>query len=155
MNLLTKAELAAEYIITYFFRQPAGAIQPVKVARELLKTMLKNKQVSISNVYVPNLYKVYLYRDDYAVLESFGETFLTELARHLFEEGRKQGFTFLTLPLVEINIGENIAPGGIEIKTEFNDSLVVPWRLEEEKSGTEQEHLERTTILADYAENLI
>ncbi|NLO97403.1 MAG: DUF3662 domain-containing protein, partial [Peptococcaceae bacterium] len=60
MSLLAKAESIAEYIVTYFFRHSPGPIQPVRVARELSKVMLKNKQVSISNVYVPNLYTVYL-----------------------------------------------------------------------------------------------
>ncbi len=147
MNLLTKVEIVAEYIITYFFRQPAESIQPVQVARELLKTMFKNKQVSVSNVYVPNVYRVYLHKDDYAILESFGETFLVELAKHLYDQGCKQGFTFLTLPVVEINIGDNIDLGGISVKIEFNDSLVVSWQVKEEKGYKEQEELEKTTLL--------
>lgn len=149
MNLLTKVELVAEFIITYFFRKSAGTIQPVQVARELLRAMLKNKQVSISNVYVPNVYRVYLNQADLAVLESFGETFLIELAKHLYDEGRRQGYTFLTLPVVEIKTAEDIELGGAVIKIEFNDSIVANWEIEEEKGLKLSEELENTTLLVD------
>jgi hypothetical protein len=151
MKLLTKIELVAEFIITYFFRKTTGSLQPVQVAKELLKTMFRNKQVSISNVYVPNVYRVYLSEADYAILESFGEVFLIELAKHLYEEGSKQGYTFLTLPLVEIKTGKDISLGCVDIKIEFNDSIVVNWQLEEEKHFTEAEELEKTTVLLDSA----
>ncbi|NLO96770.1 MAG: DUF3662 domain-containing protein, partial [Peptococcaceae bacterium] len=97
----------------------------------------------------PNLYTVYLHKDDYSVLKSFGDIFLTELAKHLYEEGRKQGFTFLTPPLVEIKEGDNLSPGRMKVKGEFVYSLVVPWYVEEENDSIESEPLEKTTILAE------
>jgi len=153
MKLLTKFEGAAEFIITWFFRKSEEAIQPVQVARELVKTMLKNKQVSISNVYVPNLYRVYLSKSDYSTLESFGNAFLIELARHIYIEGSKPGFTFLTLPVVEMHVDDSIILGGINIKFEFNDMLVVPWQIEEEKGLEEPEDLEKTTFLVNGAKS--
>jgi hypothetical protein len=151
MNLLTKIELVAEFIITYFFRKSTETIQPVQVAKELLRTMFKNKQVSISNVYVPNVYRVYLSEADYTILESFGETFLIELAKHLYLEGSKQGYTFLTPPLVEIKTGKDISLGCVDIKIEFNDSIVANWQIEEGKHFKGAEELEKTTVLLDSA----
>jgi hypothetical protein len=149
MSLLTRVEGVAEFIITYFFRKPGGNIQPVQVAKELLRAMLKNKQVSISNVYVPNLYTVLLNPADYAIMESFGETFLIELAKHLYDEGRKQGYTFLTLPVVRIKAGEAVTPGCTDIKIEFNDSIVANWEIQVENDDRKTEDLEKTTILVD------
>ncbi|HHV65252.1 MAG TPA: DUF3662 domain-containing protein [Peptococcaceae bacterium] len=149
MNLLTKVELVAEFIVTFLFRKRAGTIQPVEVARELIRAMLKNKQVSISNVYVPNVYRVYLHPTDLAVFESFGETFLIELAKHIYDEGSKQGYTFLTLPVVEIKKGEDMEQGSVNIKIEFNHSIVANWQIEEEKVPRDAEELEKTTVLVD------
>lgn len=149
MNLLTKVELVAEFIITYLFRKSTGTIQPVQVARELLRAMLKNKQVSISNVYVPNVYHVFLHPADYAILESFGETLLIEMAKHLYDEGCKQGYTFLTLPIVEIEVGDNSILGYVTIKIEFNDAVVANWQIEEEKSYKNSEEIENTSVLMD------
>jgi len=147
MNLLTKAEVVAEFIITFLFKKTIGTIQPVQVARELLKTMLKNKQVSISNVYVPNVYRVHLNPEDHTVLESFGETFLTELAKHLYDQGSKQGYTFL--PVVEIKSVEDIPLGNVKIKIEFNESVVANWEVEGEDDGNDAEEIEKTTVLVD------
>ena len=149
MNLLTRVEVVAEFIFTFLFKKATGTIQPVQVARELLKTMLKNKQVSISNVYVPNVYKVHLGPEDYAVLESFGETFLIELAKHLYDQGCKQGYTFLNLPVVEIVAVKEILLGEVKIKIEFNEAVVANWEIEEENHSNEAEELEKTTVLVD------
>ena len=149
MNLLTKVEVVAEFIFTYFFKKTSATIQPVQVARELIKIMLKNKQVSISNVYVANVYRVHLNPEDYAVLESFGETFLIELAKHLYDEGCKQGYTFLNLPIVEIKSVEDIPLGSVKIKIEFNEAVVPNWEIEEEKYGNKSEEIEKTTVLVD------
>lgn len=149
MNLLTKVEWVAEFIITYLFRGSAGAIQPVQVARELLKAMHKNKQVSISNVYVPNVYQVELNPRDFMILESFGETFLIELARHLYDQGVKQGYTFLTLPVVEIAPAESILSGTAGIKIAFDDEAVAKWQIEDENTDTQAEDIENTTVLVD------
>jgi len=149
MNLLTRAEVVAEFLFTFFFRKSAAAIQPVQVARELIRAMLKNKQVSISNVYVPNYYCVLLSPQDYAVLRSFGETFLIELARHLYDEGCKQGYTFLALPMVEITPAESIPMGNIKIQIEFNDSVVANWQIQDENDPGESDEIEKTTVLVD------
>lgn len=154
MNLLTKAEGVAEFIITYFFKKPVSNIQPVQVARELLRAMLKNKQVSISHVYVPNIYRVFLSPADHIILESFGETFLIELAKHLYDEGSKQGYTFLTLPVVEIKAAEEVIVGCTKIQIEYNDSLVVNWEINAENDSKVSDEIENTSILVDGAKLL-
>jgi len=149
MNLLTKIELVAEFLLTYLFKKTTRPIQPVQVARELVKSMLKNKQVSISHVYVPNVYRVFVTPDDYAILESFGETFLIELAKYIYDEGSKQGYTFLTLPVVELKPKPEMEAGSVLIKVEFNDSIVANWQIEEDKDYNDAEELEKTTVLVD------
>ncbi|NLP44312.1 MAG: DUF3662 domain-containing protein [Peptococcaceae bacterium] len=149
MNLLTKIELVAEFLITFLFKKSTGPIQPVQVARELIKSMLKNKQVSISHVYVPNVYRVDVSPEDYSILESFGETFLIELAKYVYDEGSKQGYTFLTRPVVELKPEPNIEAGNVLIKVEFNDSIVANWQIEEDKEYKDTEELEKTTVLVD------
>ncbi|AFV03202.1 hypothetical protein UNSWDHB_2085 [Dehalobacter sp. UNSWDHB] len=151
MRLLNKVESIAEQMATFLFSKSVGTIQPVQVARELNKIMLKNKQVSISHVYVPNVYTVSLNPEDYAVLESFGETLLVELAKHLYDEGTRQGYTFLALPVVRMQPSEKIDAGLMKTQVEFKDSVVANWRINEEKLPAEDEEMEKTTVLADAA----
>ncbi|ADY56627.1 FHA domain containing protein [Syntrophobotulus glycolicus DSM 8271] len=147
MSLLNKFETAAEYLFTNMFKKTSSSIQPVEVAGKLLKAMLRNKQVSISHVYVPNIYRVQLNKEDYKIMENFGETFLLELAQHLYTEAGKQGYTFLTLPLVELYANQKIGRGEIEIETEYNDSIEVNWEKQAIEEMIVQDELERTTIM--------
>lgn len=149
MSLLNRVESAAEYVITYFFRKSAGPIQPVHIARELVRIMLKNRQVSISHVYVPNIYRVHLSPSNHIVMESFGETFLTELAKYIYDEGIRQGYTFLTLPIVEITSSQELDSGLIKIDVEFNDTAIAAWQINEDNKQDESEELDKTTVLPD------
>lgn len=147
MSLLNRVESAAEFVITYLFRKSAGPIQPVHIARELVRVMLRNRQVSISHVYVPNIYRVSLCPQDHHIMESFGETFLIELAKHIYDEGNRQGYTFLTLPIVEINSSQELDSGLIKISVEFNDTAVAAWQISEDNRHDESEELGKTTVL--------
>ena len=87
MNLLARFEGVAEMLFTGAFKKNASRLQPVEIAKELAKAMFKNKQVSISQVYVPNVYRVFLHADDWGPLASFGDTFLLELSKYLYADG--------------------------------------------------------------------
>jgi len=71
------------------------------------------------------------------------------LAKYVYDEGSKQGYTFLTLPVVELKPEPNIEAGNVLIKVEFNDSIVANWQIEEDKEYKDTEELEKTTVLVD------
>jgi hypothetical protein len=62
MSLLARFEEVAELLFTGMFKKNNTIrLQPVEIAKGLVKVMFKNKQVSISQVYVPNVYRVFLF----------------------------------------------------------------------------------------------
>ncbi|HBW38437.1 FhaA domain-containing protein [Desulfosporosinus sp. BICA1-9] len=127
MSLLARFEGMAEFLFTEAFKKGATRLQPVEIAKELVKAMLKNKQVSISQVYVPNIYRVYLHSSDWGPIASFGDAFLIELSKYLFAEAERNGYTFLTKPAVELHADETVNPRQMVIETDFDDSIVVDW----------------------------
>jgi len=127
MNLLAKFEELAEQLFTGVFKKSGDRLQPVEVAKELVKAMWKHKQISISKVYVPNVYRVYLHPQDWKPLVSFGDAFRLELSKYLFEEGEQSGYTFLTKPAVELYPDESIKPGELFIEVDFDDTITVDW----------------------------
>ncbi|MFA6807982.1 MAG: DUF3662 and FHA domain-containing protein [Eubacteriales bacterium] len=147
MNLLTKAELVAEFVFTCLFKKSVKSIQPVEIAKEMIKAMLKNKQVSISTVYVPNVYRVFLNPVDYSIMESFGDAFLVELAKYIYDEGKKQGYTFLTLPVVEMSFVKDVLQGEIRIDVIFDDSVVETWQIEGDNKESYVDLIENTSVL--------
>lgn len=133
MNLLARFEGIAELLFTGAFKKNPARLQPVEIAKELAKAMFRNKQISISQVYVPNVYRVFLHADDWVPLASFGDTFLLELSKYLYAEGEKAGYTFLTKPSVELHSDETVKPRELFIEVDFDDSILVNWPEEEEE----------------------
>ena len=127
MSLLARFEGMAEYLFTEAFKKGATRLQPVEIAKELVKAMLKNKQVSISQVYVPNIYRVYLHPSDWGPIASFGDAFLIELSKYLFTEAERNGYTFLTKPAIELHADETVNPRQMVIENDFDDSIDVNW----------------------------
>ncbi|MFZ3132476.1 MAG: FhaA domain-containing protein [Desulfosporosinus sp.] len=134
MSILARFEGMAEFLFTGAFRKGAARLQPVEIAKELVKAMLKNKQVSISQVYVPNIYRVYLHASDWGPLASFGDVFLIELSKYLFAEAGRYGYTFLTKPAIELHADETVNPREMVVEVDFDDSIDVDWREEENEN---------------------
>ncbi|MCB8813996.1 FhaA domain-containing protein [Desulfosporosinus shakirovi] len=131
MSLLARFEGMAEFLFTEAFKKSASRLQPVEIAKELVKSMLRNKQVSISQVYVPNIYRVYLHSGDWGPIASFGDAFLIELSKYLFAEAERNGYTFLTKPAIELHSDETVNPRQMIIEVDFDDSIVIDWGDEE------------------------
>ncbi|HZK85564.1 MAG TPA: FhaA domain-containing protein [Desulfosporosinus sp.] len=152
MSLLARFEGMAEYLFTGPFKKSTARLQPVGIAKYLVKAMLKNKQVSISQVYVPNIYRVYLHSSDWGPLASFGDVFLIELSKYLFAEAERNGYTFLTKPAIELHTDDTVNPREMVIEVDFDDSIVVDWgedEKNEEDTSNESDWRESTTIFKE------
>ncbi|MDP4127173.1 MAG: DUF3662 domain-containing protein [Bacillota bacterium] len=151
MSLLARFEGMAEFLFTGAFKKGGGRLQPVEIAKELVKAMLKNKQVSISQVYVPNIYRVYLHPSDWGPLASFGDVFLIELSKYLFAEAERNGYTFLSKPAIELHADETVNPREMVVEIDFDDSIDVDWGEEEKETDAikESNWRESTTIFKE------
>ncbi|TGE32737.1 FhaA domain-containing protein [Desulfosporosinus sp. Sb-LF] len=152
MSLLARFEGMAEFLFTGAFKKGAARLQPVEIAKELVKAMLRNKQVSISQVYVPNIYRVYLHSSDWGPLANFGDVFLIELSKYLFAEAQRNGYTFLSKPAIELHADETVNPREMAIEVDFDDSIEVDWGDEEDEhndAAPEQDWRENTTIFRE------
>lgn len=151
MSLLARFEGMAEFLFTGAFKKGGVRLQPVEIAKELVKAMLKNKQVSISQVYVPNSYRVYLHPSDWGPLASFGDVFLIELSKYLFAEAERNGYTFLSKPAIELHADETVNPREMVVEINFDDSIDVDWGEEEKENDATNESnwRESTTIFRE------
>lgn len=148
MSLLARFEEVAELLFTGMFKKNNNSrLQPVEIAKELVRAMLKNKQISISQVYVPNVYRVFLHSSEWSPLASFGDAFLIELSKYLYAEGQKSGFTFLSKPSIELHSDDTVNPHEMFIEVDFDDSIEVLWGDPEEEDG---DSLESDSISEDW-----
>lgn len=133
MSLLARFEAMAEQLFTGAFKKNPGRLQPVEIAKELAKAMHKHKQVSISMVYVPNVYRVFLHSADWGPLASFGDALLKELSKFLYAEGERYHYTFLTKPAIELHADDTVNLREMFIEVDFDDSIIVDWGEEDQE----------------------
>jgi hypothetical protein len=92
-------------------------VQPVELARKLTKEMDDHRTVSISRVYVPNEYTVYLAPDDRKQFSGYEPSLIGELREYLAEHARREGYALLTPPAVLMETDEDLAIGEFGIAT--------------------------------------
>jgi FHA domain-containing protein len=92
-------------------------VQPVELARKLAKEMDAHKTASVSRVYVPNEYTVYLSKQDRGKLEGYERSLEQELSGYLLEHARRRSYDLLTRPAVEFKTDERLRLGEFGIQT--------------------------------------
>jgi hypothetical protein len=92
-------------------------VQPVELARKLQKEMDDHKVVSVSRVYVPNEYTVFLASDDRAQFEDYEPALREELQLYLAEHARREDYALLAHPLVSLETDTDLEVGEFGIAT--------------------------------------
>ena len=92
-------------------------VQPVELARKLTKEMDDHRTVSVSRVYVPNEYAVYLSAADRGQFEAYEDSLKLELQEYLAEHARRESYVMLSPPSVKIATDEDLGVGEFGIAT--------------------------------------
>jgi hypothetical protein len=92
-------------------------VQPVELARKLVKEMDDHRTVSVSRVYVPNEYTVYLSTPDRDQFQSYEASLRNELQEYLAEHARRESYALLTPPTVSFETDEDLTIGEFGIAT--------------------------------------
>ena len=117
MSVLRNIEHRLESLLEGAFNRVSRQhVHPVEIARKLTKEMDDHKTVSVSRVYVPNEYVVYLSPADRESLPP-EDALVTELADYLSEHARREGYALLSTPRVTLDEDEDLAVGEFGIAT--------------------------------------
>lgn len=92
-------------------------VQPVELARKLAKEMDEHRSVSVSRVYVPNEYTIYLSSSDRQQFLSYEGSLVGELQEYLTEHARREAYALLTPPRVKFAVDDDLAVGEFGIAT--------------------------------------
>ena len=113
-NIESKIESLFEGVFGRAFRTH---VQPVELARKLVKEMEDHRTISVSRVYVPNEYTVYLSPPDREQFASYEESLVAELQDYLAENARRERYVLLSPPQVKLESDEDLAVGEFGIAT--------------------------------------
>ncbi|MFY9580471.1 MAG: DUF3662 and FHA domain-containing protein [Gaiellaceae bacterium] len=92
-------------------------VAPVELARKLAKEMDDHRTISVSRVYVPNEYTVYLSPDDREQFETYESNLKAELQEYLADHARREQYALLSSPRVEIETDADLDVGEFGIAT--------------------------------------
>lgn len=120
MGVFRSIEQRIESLVEGVFgRAFRSHVQPVELARKLVKEMEDHKTVSVSRVYVPNEYHLYLAPGDRERFASYEESLLAELADYLSEHARREGYAMLSTPRVVLEEDADLSVGEFGIATQI------------------------------------
>jgi Protein of unknown function (DUF3662)/FHA domain len=109
-----------------FGRAFRSHVQPIELARKLVKEMDDHRNVSVAKVYVPNEYTVYLSPDDRKQFEGYEEALVAELQEYLAEHARREQYALLGAPKVLVTVDDDLAVGEFGIATRLVASAEEP-----------------------------
>jgi len=127
VNVLRTIEQKIEGLFEGLFgRAFRTNVQPVELARKLVKEMEDHRTVSVSRVYVPNEYSVYLSTADREQFADYESQLRHELQEYLSEHARREGYVLLTAPVVLMETDDDLALGEFGIATRMVQSAKGP-----------------------------
>jgi len=102
-----------------FGRAFKSRVQPVELAHKLAKEMEDNQMASVSRVYVPNHYRIFLSPQDREQFASYEPALRKELSDYLLEHARQEQFALSTRPQVEFDTDERLDLGEFGIQAQL------------------------------------
>lgn len=100
-----------------FSRAFKSEVRPVEIARKLAREMEENKTFSVSRVYVPNEYAVYLSPQDRERFADYEGALAKELSGYLLEHARREKLALLSRPAIEFRMDDRLRLGEFGIQT--------------------------------------
>jgi hypothetical protein len=122
-NIEAKIESLFEGVFGRAFRTN---VQPVELARKLVKEMEDHRVISVSRLYVPNEYTLYLSPADRAQFEDYEDSLLSELQDYLAENARREKYVMLSPPRVLMETDPDLDVGEFGIATRMAQGGPVP-----------------------------
>jgi hypothetical protein len=117
MNLLKSVETTiANLVEGAFGRVFRSEVRPMEIARKLAREMDAHRTVSVSRVYVPNEYAVWLSPEDRDRYEGVEHEVIDELCAYLLEHARRENLIMASQPQIEFHTDDRLALGEFGIQ---------------------------------------
>ncbi len=97
-------------------------LQPVQVAKRLIRAMEAHQTISLAKTFVPNSYLVSLSPADFEQFEPYRRSLERDLAEALLGAARERSFTLLSFPTIEIERADDVARGDVRVSCALVDA---------------------------------
>jgi hypothetical protein len=114
--------LASRLIEGWSARLFGAKLQPVQIAKRLIRAMESHQTISLSKTFVPNSYVVSLAPSDFTQFEQYRRSLEQDLAESILGGARDRNYTLLAFPTVEIERDDDLAPGDMRVSCALVDA---------------------------------
>ena len=122
MSVLRNIEQKIEGLFERGFKRAFRSnLQPVELARKLAREMEDHKTISVSRVYVPNDFTVYLSPQDRDSFASYERSLVTELGSYLDAHARGAGLSLVAPATVALETDTDLRVGEFGISCRMAD----------------------------------
>jgi hypothetical protein len=123
MTVLRSIESKLESLFEGVFGRAFRAnVQPVELARKLVKEMDEHRNVSVSRVYVPDEYTIFLSTKDREQFSDYEDSLRDELQEYLATHARRESYVLLATPRVKFETDADLDLGVFGIATRITHS---------------------------------
>ena len=117
MNLLKSVETTiANLVEGAFGRVFRSEVRPMELARKLAREMDAHRTVSVSRVYVPNEYSIWLSPQDRERYDGVEDEVVDELCAYLLEHARREDLIMASHPVITLHTDEQLSRGEFGIQ---------------------------------------
>jgi hypothetical protein len=117
MNPLRTLETTlASLVEGAFGRIFRSEVRPMEIARKLAREMDEHRTTSVSRVYAPNEFAVWLSPEDRARYEGVEQDLISELCAYLLEHARSEQLTLVSPPTIAFHTDEELSLGEFGIQ---------------------------------------
>lgn len=117
MNILKSIESTIAGLLEGSFgRVFRSEVRPMEIARKLAREMDEHRTTSVSRVYVPNEYVVWLSPEDRERYEEVEAELIDELCAYLLEHARREDLVMASRPLIAFQTDEQLRLGDFGIQ---------------------------------------
>jgi hypothetical protein len=136
MAILRDFEHRLERIVEGFFTKAfRSGLQPVELAKRVLREMEAGKTVGVREVWVPNRYVLHLSDEDRKRLAGMEKALGRELERVVVEGARERGFGLVARPEVVFETDGDLRRGDFSVVSELTEETGAPSPDEEPLPG--------------------
>jgi len=92
-----------------------SGVQPVEIAKQVIRAMDDDKQVAISEVWAPNHFEISLSQEDAPRFQQMESALITELQQLVLETAAERGWGLVGPPEVELFVSDTLRKGDLEV----------------------------------------
>src|SRR5258708_3662131 len=107
--------MASRVIEGWTARLFRARLQPVQIAKRVIRAMESHQTISLAKTFVPNSYVVSLSPTDYAQFAQYKRSLERDLAEAVLGAARDRSFTLLAYPTVELEENDDVAPRDLRL----------------------------------------